>query len=175
MIQTERLELRLITSDDVDLVFAMFSDPQVAKWSGTGQPLISRDEAIEKTERFVHRGGEVSFAGFFVVTERESGDAVGTCVLVPLPASDGVARDDLEIGWHFLPAAWGHGYATEAGQAMVELAFAHDVDEVFAVTRPDNIASQAVCRRLGMTELGLQGAWYDTVTRAFHLRNDRVG
>jgi RimJ/RimL family protein N-acetyltransferase len=58
----------------------------------------------------------------------------------------------IEIGWTLHPDHWGKGYATEAGAAAIEYAFAHhDVDALFSVILPENTASEAVARRLGFT------------------------
>jgi RimJ/RimL family protein N-acetyltransferase len=46
---------------------------------------------------------------------------------------------------------------------------------VVAVTHPDNAPSQAVCRRLGMSDLGLRDDWYDRTLRAFALPLPAVG
>ena len=61
-------------------------------------------------------------------------------------------RDGIEIGWRLRSECWGSGYATEAGRANMEWAFAnHDVDELVSVILPENTPSQAVARRLGFT------------------------
>ena len=64
-------------------------------------------------------------------------------------------RDDwpgIEIGWALHPDHWGKGYATEAGAASVEYAFAHhDVDALYSVILPENERSQGVAKRLGFT------------------------
>ena len=169
-IETGRLSLRLIGDDDADLVFQMFSDPRVARWSGTGQVMTSRDEVMARIERYKGRGGDHPWAGVFVI--ETAGEPVGLTLLVPLPASQGVDRGDIEIGWHLLPSAWGHGYASEAGAAMIARGLEAGLDELYAVTNPDNERSQAVCRRLGMTNLGLRDDWYDTTLRAFRIRPD---
>lgn len=58
----------------------------------------------------------------------------------------------IELGWALHPDHWGNGYATEAGAAGVEYAFAHhDVDAIYSVILRENTASQAVARRLGFT------------------------
>jgi RimJ/RimL family protein N-acetyltransferase len=46
------------------------------------------------------------------------------------------------------------------------LALAADAG-AFAVTHPDNRASQAVCRRLGMTHAGRTTRYYDTPNELF--------
>jgi RimJ/RimL family protein N-acetyltransferase len=43
------------------------------------------------------------------------------------------------------------------------------VPEVFAVVYPDNAASLAVCRRLGMRPLGPTRRWYGMECEGFHL------
>lgn len=169
MIETDRLVLRPFTHDDAERLFDMFRRPEVARWSGNGTPMTSVDEAHERIDRYPVRRGTHPAAGIFAAELRTSGVVAGMTMLVPIPPSAGVDRDDMEIGWHFHPDEWGNGYATEAGAAMVERAFAAGIPELYAVTDPDNAPSQAVCRRLGMTDLGLRADWYDRELRSFCL------
>lgn len=168
-IRTDRLTLRLFTEDDTDALFDLMSRPEVAVWSGRGRPMLHRDEAVERIARMPERAGEHPAAGVFAVVPDGTTSPVGMAVLVPIPPSDGVDRHDHEIGWHLHPDVWGRGYATEAASALVDRAFASDLTELYAVTHPDNARSQAVCRRLGMTDLGLSTDWYDRTLRAFRL------
>ena len=58
----------------------------------------------------------------------------------------------LEIGWRLLPAHHGQGYVTEAGQAAMNFGFKRiGVNYPCAVANPENIASQKVMQRLGMS------------------------
>ncbi len=166
-IRTERLVLRRMDLDDTDFLFDLFSRPDVARWSGAGKPMTERAQAVERIEAQPGRAGDHPACGVFGVEVGE--ELVGMALLVPLPSSGVGARDDVEIGWHFHPDAWGHGYATEAARALVARGFSAGFEELYAVSDPDNERSQAVCRRLGMTDLGLRDDWYDTTTRAFVL------
>jgi GNAT superfamily N-acetyltransferase len=74
-----------------------------------------------------------------------------------------------ELGWHLHPDSWGHGYATEAARAVVDRAFDDGLLEVYAVVRPGNEPSLAVCRRLGMQPLGRTTCWYGRELEAFRL------
>jgi RimJ/RimL family protein N-acetyltransferase len=82
---------------------------------------------------------------------------LGSVLLVPVPeATDGA----IEVGWHFHPDAWGHGYATESAAGALQRGWDAGLARVIALTYPDNEPSQAVCRRLGMTHEGLSRAYY---------------
>ncbi|QGG42242.1 GNAT family N-acetyltransferase [Aeromicrobium yanjiei] len=168
-ITTERLHLRPFTSDDAPALFGMFSLPEVARWSGTGTPMQDVSEAYARIERAGQRAGTHPAASLFATERRDTGAFIGMTLLVPIPASGGADRHEHEIGWHLHPDAWGHGYATEAGAALVERAFEAGMPRVYAVTDVENVRSQAVCRRLGMTDLGLTSDWYDQELRAFGL------
>lgn len=170
MIETERLILRQFTHDDAERLYDMFRRPEVARWSGTGTPMTSIDEAHERIDRYPVRRGDHPAADVFAAELKATGAMAGMCMLVPLPPSRGVERSDMEIGWHFHPDSWGNGYATEGATALVERAFAAEIPELYAVTNPDNAASQAVCRRLGMEDIGLSTDWYDVELRAFCLK-----
>ncbi|MEV0719508.1 GNAT family N-acetyltransferase, partial [Asanoa sp. NPDC050611] len=104
------------------------------------------------------------------ITTAGDGGLVGNLLLKPVPLSAGEPSDgpdDVEIGWHLHPDAWGRGYATEAAQAILDDAFSRGLAKVVAVTDPDNQASQAVCRRLGMTHLGRTKRYYNTLNELF--------
>ncbi|MGH7714406.1 MAG: GNAT family N-acetyltransferase, partial [Vulcanimicrobiaceae bacterium] len=56
-----------------------------------------------------------------------------------------------EIGWRFLPEAWGNGYATESAAAALDYAFnTLGWHEVVAMTAVINQRSRRVMERLGM-------------------------
>ena len=97
--------------------------------------------------------------------EPDSGPVAGTILLKPLPNGVG----EVEVGWHLHPDSWGRGYATEAARAVIARGFAAGLPEVYAVVRPGNAASVAVCTRLGMTPLGRMRRWYDVELEAFRL------
>jgi RimJ/RimL family protein N-acetyltransferase len=95
---------------------------------------------------------------------RATGELLRT-ELKPLP--DGVG--EVEVGWHLHPDSWGRGYATEAARAVIARGFSAGVPEVYAVVRPGNEASIAVCARLGMQPLGRFRRWYDVELETFRL------
>ncbi|PTT75662.1 hypothetical protein DBR42_28450 [Pelomonas sp. HMWF004] len=68
----------------------------------------------------------------------------------------------LETGWRLRQDTWGQGYASEAARHMVGWTFKSlAAERVCAVCQPDNLASETVMTRLGMSFTGV-GHWYDT-------------
>jgi RimJ/RimL family protein N-acetyltransferase len=166
--ETERLVVRPWThrESDVDRIFDTYSRWEVAQWLGaTPRALTSRDEAAGAVDRWAARSDPDPLYGVWAVEVRETGTVAGTVLLVPLPESE-----EVEVGWHFHPDSWGHGYATEAARGAIERGFAAGLDEIYAVVRPDNEPSLKVCRRLGMTHLGPSDRWYGATLEAFRIR-----
>ncbi|MEZ4789632.1 MAG: GNAT family N-acetyltransferase [Flavobacteriales bacterium] len=87
-------------------------------------------------------------SGLNAIIERSSGRPVGMIGLLT-QVVDGV--DELEIGYHLVPSAWGTGFATEAAIACKEFAREHgSAPSVISLIGHQNFASQAVARRNGM-------------------------
>lgn len=170
---TERLVLRPWTHDDVDTVFRMYSLWEVVRYLGsTPKPMSERADATAAIARWSAYGGPLH--GVWAIVPADGGEPVGTALLKPLALSDsGGPAPETEVGWHLHPDAWGRGYATEAGRRLLEHAWESGLEEVFAVTYPENTASQAVCRRIGMTHLGATDRYYDVTCALF--RADRPG
>jgi RimJ/RimL family protein N-acetyltransferase len=169
--ETPRLVVRTYCDDDVDFVYDMYSRWEVQQYLGSAPRVMeSRDRAVEKVRELAACTPD-QLLGAWAIVLRDDGRRLGTVLLKKLPLSEGIRpvdeHDDVEVGWHLHPDAWGHGYASEAGAGALRRAFQAGVDEVFAVTYPQNVASQAVCRRIGMTHLGSTDRYYDVTSELF--------
>src|SRR5271155_2348859 len=117
ILQTARLRLRPFTSADADALFALHRNATVLRyWDAPAWSDRARAERfIAACERMAEEGN-----GARLAIERLSDQAfIGWCGLVRWnpdfrSASMGYCLDD---------AAWGHGYATEAGRALLQWAF----------------------------------------------------
>jgi RimJ/RimL family protein N-acetyltransferase len=167
VLETERCVLRDWRSDETDRVLDLYGRWEVARWLGSKPSVM---ETTAQAERLVSRWAELNAEdprfGRWAVARRSDDVAVGTVILVPIPDAGG----EVEVGWHLHPDAWGNGYATEAARAALAHGFGVGLEEILAVVRPDNMPSLAVCRRLGMRELGRTRRYYDAELELFRLR-----
>lgn len=159
---TERLRLRAWTHSPADVarLTDLYGRPEVTRWLG-GTPSVSPEELVTRWSAVHERDARF---GCWAI-ELADGTVAGTVLLKPLPGGVG----EVEVGWHLHPDSWGHGYATEAARAVIARAFGAGLPEVYAVVRPGNEPSLAVCRRLGMAPLGRMRRWYDVDLEAFRL------
>lgn len=171
--RTDRLLLRPWTTDADDLafVFDMYSRIEVQRYIGrTPRVMTDPAEARATVERWQRM--EDGVLGVRAITTRD-GARAGSLLLKHIPWSADAAApgapEDIEIGWHLHPRAWGHGYASEAATAVLEQAWIAGVGRVVAVTNPANTASQSVCRRIGMRHLGTTDRYYDTTCELFEI------
>jgi ribosomal-protein-alanine N-acetyltransferase len=94
--------------------------------------------------------------GMWIVEERATASVIGHAGLQRLHGTD-----DVELGYYLARAAWGHGYATEAGRACLTYGFEScGLRRVVAVVRPDNHASRHVLEKLGFRH-ERDGVFYD--------------
>jgi RimJ/RimL family protein N-acetyltransferase len=162
LLRTERLRLRPWTTSVADLarLTDIYGRVEVTRWLG-GPPSLPAEEIVARWAAVTARDDRF---GCWAI-ELSDSTLAGTVLLKPLPNGVG----EVEVGWHLHPDSWGHGYATEAARAVIERAFDAGLPEVYAVVRPGNEASLAVCRRLGMQPLGRFRRWYDVELEAFRL------
>lgn len=166
MIETDRTVIRDWRPDEAGRFFDIYSRWEVARWLGARPTAMTDpDEARARIERWRDLNAESPDEGRWAVERRSDGVVAGTVLLVRLPDGDG----ELEVGWHLHPDSWGQGLASEAARAVLGRAFGRGVEEVFAVVRPDNAASLAVCRRIGMEPLGRTDRYYDSDLELFRV------
>jgi RimJ/RimL family protein N-acetyltransferase len=162
VLRTERLRLRPWTHSPADLarLTDLYGRDEVTRWLG-GAPSVPPDELVTRWAGLHARDDRFGCWAIDVPGQL----VAGTVLFKPLPNGVG----EVEVGWHLHPDSWHHGYATEAARAVIRRGFEAGLPEVYAVVRPGNEASLAVCRRLGMAPLGRMRRWYDVELEAFRL------
>lgn len=146
-IQTERLRLRPFTRGDVDGVFAYRRLEVVARFL-FDHPLSREECALAVQQRITQTAlGEVDDKIILAVELIETSTLVGEVSLIwrSVDARQG------EVGWIFDPRFQGQGYATEAANMILDLAFRPgDMHRVSARCDVRNAASWRLMERLGM-------------------------
>lgn len=144
-----RIRLRGPRAEEADAVFAIFSDPEVARyWSRP--PMTVRDEARAMIEEMLEAFAERAKIGW-VVTDRDDA-AIGTCTLFNFDPRHRRA----ELGYALRSDLWGRGLAREAASAALDWAFRSlKLHRVEADIDPRNDASRRILQRLGFASEGV--------------------
>jgi RimJ/RimL family protein N-acetyltransferase len=157
-IETDRLVIRTIEPRDAEPWLAMVTDPRVRRYLPPFPPPTADvvDGMIERRQAMEQERGYAMWA----VESKESGTLVGQCGMYPAEHRG----PEVELAYHFEPAAWNRGYATEAARGVLEYAFAAlGMKRVIAFVMPANVASCRVVEKAGMrfeatvTAYGIEG------------------
>lgn len=172
--ETERLVARSWNPErDAFAAHAMYGDPEVTRFiGGVTRPDV---DATREYLRAVVARDEAFGApyGAFPLFLRETGELVGAGLMKPLPDATGAPSADIEIGWHLVRRAWGHGYATEAGRALLVRCFAQTSEaRILAVVASENSRSRAVAHRIGMRHVGRTDRYYGKMLELFAITRE---
>jgi RimJ/RimL family protein N-acetyltransferase len=143
---TPRLRLRRWRDGDEAQIAELSAHPEVARYlNAAAGPFVPRFEA---------HWDEHGFGLWAVALPGPSGAAeecigfVGIAYPKFLPA----VADRPEIGWRLAYDSWGQGLATEAASAARDQALGPmGLGGLISVIHPDNVRSQRVAEKLGMT------------------------
>ena len=144
-IETARLLLRAFEPSDVAAFAAMIDDNR--EHYSAFIPFYVEGDPAERVERY--RSNFESGEGW-VYAAFDGDRMIGGGMLFPR-----IGPGALELGYQLRRDATGRGYATEIAARLLEIAFeVCGADRVEAHIDPDNAASIAVARRLGLQETG---------------------
>ncbi|HWA91695.1 MAG TPA: GNAT family N-acetyltransferase [Rhizomicrobium sp.] len=154
ILETERLTLRGWRPEDFEALAAIHGDPKVMIFLGGVQ------ERNDAWRSLASLAGHWALRGYgkWAVTRKSDRAMLGRVGLINPEGWPGI-----ELGWTLGSQYWGQGYATEAARAGMDYAFlTQPIDRLISCIDPDNIASQAVAKRLGQhkaerTELRIGG------------------
>jgi len=147
-VETERLVLDLLRPGDEHRAFGWTGDPIATRYMGWG-----RHENVDTARAFVERASSAVLEGRplldFVIAIRLKAEDL-------LLGTSGVHQRDakvVETGYILHPDHWRRGYGTEALRAVIGWVFGNMplVNEVIAPVFAENVPSQGLARKVGMT------------------------
>jgi [ribosomal protein S5]-alanine N-acetyltransferase len=145
ILATTRLRLRDIEDSDAAFLLELLNSPGFVDNIGD-RGVRTLADALAYIENNIRASYRRHGIGMWVVENRVSGTRIGLCGLL--------RRDTLEhpdVGYAFLPAAFGQGFATEAAGAC--LAHGRSVlglEIICAIVAPQNKASIQVLNKIGL-------------------------
>lgn len=155
ILETERLILREMTQDDFSPLCEILRDKDVMyAW----EHAFSEKEVQEWLDNQLNRYKEYG-VGYWAAVLKDSGEMIGQCGLLSQIYQ---GKRILEIGYLLKKSYWHKGYASEAAAACKNYAFDKlNADEVYSIIRDNNIPSQNVAKRNGMT-------YKDTIVKHYY-------
>ncbi|WP_128981107.1 GNAT family N-acetyltransferase [Streptomyces roseicoloratus] len=158
--KTERLVLRESEARDRAAFVALFSSPEVGTYVGGSRPRDELDRAMPEVPG--RRRGlfvvelDGAMIGMITLDRRDPGRPGR---LRPEHVGPGYGAGprpeggEVELGYMFLPEAWGRGYAAEACAAALDwFAAAHPGEPVVLSTRLANGRAMRLAAKLGFVE-----------------------
>ena len=152
---TSRLVIRSFEESDVEAWLELVNDPAVTRFLPPGPDVtpemfrtaLERRQKLEREHRYSMWATDLKATGKFI----------GQCGLFPVEGKG----PEVELAYHFSPASWRNGYATEAVRAVLAYGFERiGLDRVLAVIMPENFGSQRVVEKAGMRFDGT-GTFYE--------------
>ena len=148
ILETERLTLRRLDESDFDALAAILQDPQAMY---AYEHAFSDEEVQQWLDRQLERYARYGF-GLWGVIEKSTGQFIGQCGVT---MQDVNGREVPEIGYLFRRDKWRQGFAAEAAAACKRYAFTTlGFSEVWSIIRENNLPSQRVALRNGMSVRG---------------------
>ena len=148
--ETERLVVRWFEPGDAPFILELVNEPSWIRFIGDKNV---RD--VGGALAYLERGPIDSYRkrgfGLNLVALRAGGAPIGMCGLI--------RRDtlpDVDVGFAFLPAYWGRGYAQESAAAVLDHGRRElGITRVVAILSPDNESSAKLLERLGFRRDGV--------------------
>ncbi len=149
-LETPRLVLRPLTSDDVDDLRLWLGDDRIYTYWGRKASPAERDPALLFVDPrpWVKRKPSLDFR--FGVALKESGHVIGQVEIFDIENNRMGS-----VGYRYHPDCWGKGIATEALRSVVDFIYAHtEMDRLHATADVRNLASNRVLEKCGFHHEG---------------------
>ena len=147
ILETKRLLLRRLVMDDLDALFALYSDEELRRYFPEGT--LTYEETKEELEWFLNGHPNYPELGLWATIYRETGQFIGRCGLLPWVIDQ---HPEVEVAYLLDKKYWGQGLATEAAQAILHYGFEQlKLSRLVCLIDRENQRSMRVATKIGMT------------------------
>lgn len=174
ILESERLVLRPYDDGDAARVLDILSRDEVIRWLGAPQaPMADLAAALAWVATRRRREADDPYDVTRAVVVRDTGAHAGSVSLARAHRHEVGFVGEYEVGWHLHPDSVGHGYATEAAEALLDDVFARGLAEAWCGMYLGNDASQKVAERLGLPFVGVgPDPWWDGDSRLYRVTRE---
>lgn len=113
VLETDRLILRWLSPEDAEFILRLLNEPSWLRFIGD-----KGVRTIEDARAYILKGPIDMYSrlgfGLYLVELKEPAFPIGMCGFIKRDS-----LEDVDIGFAFLPAYWGKGYAYEAAAAVM--------------------------------------------------------
>lgn len=150
ILETERMIFRRLVMDDLDALYALYSDKETRQYFPDGTDgTLTFDETKEELEWFLNGHPEHPELGLWATILKETNQFIGRCGLLPWTIEE---RAEVEVAYLLDKRYWRQGLGTEAAQAILRYGFEQlHLSRLICMVDPGNQASIKVATRIGMT------------------------
>lgn len=151
MFESERLQLKVFTKEDMDSAKTFWGDPEVMKYCVGATSHERLANVLAAYQKCHHENG----ISVYAVVEKQSAQVIGAA---GFNVYDTVEK--IELIYHFSKNCWGKGYASEAVKACLELAKRNNnIELLYASVDPKNTHSTKILEKIGFSFIEMQ--WFD--------------
>ncbi len=149
VLETDRLALRPFSLDDAAFILRLLNESSFFQYIGD-KGVRTLEQAADYLREGPIRSYELHGHGLMRVELRETGQAIGMCGLLRRKPDQ-----DPDLGYAFLPEAWGQGYALEAAKRALDAgASLLGFQRILALVKPGNARSIRLLEKIGFTWVG---------------------
>ncbi|MGA9212307.1 GNAT family N-acetyltransferase [Kaistella sp.] len=147
-LETERLLLSPMKTDDSEFIFELYNSPKFIEFIGDRNIKSIKDAENYITSKFLPQFERLGY-GNFLITLQSDGTKIGG---VGIFEREGL--DVQDIGFSFLEEFQGKGYGFEAASELIKVGFNEwGLQKISAITSKENIASRKLIQKLGLKYL----------------------
>ena len=144
VLETKRLYLRHLVSDDFENLYPILSDQETMGYYPAPFTPHKVRAWIQRNITSYRENGH----GLWAVIRKEQDLFIGECGITRQVIDDKTVP---EVGYHIAKRFWNQGYATEAAFAVMEYGFSVlKLPALYTYTSTDNVPSQRVAIKNGM-------------------------
>lgn len=182
LIATKRLTIRPLNENDYDIWKEAYLSMllPMSKWDIANKKTNSLKKSDFKKmlkQNIKNRKSETFFD--YAVIDKKTNKFIGRVSLMNLVRS---VTQSAFVGYALFNNYWGNGYAEEAVNGLITLAFTkHHLHRVVAGIEPDNKPSIRLAKKLGMRKEGvsknivlLRGEWQDLIQYALTCEDRKI-
>jgi [ribosomal protein S5]-alanine N-acetyltransferase len=144
--ETKRLLIRKLQVADIEPFYELESNPKVLQYA-TGEPKDLEESKKDLNQLIARYKNKENDFWIYAVERKSDKEFIGTLALI----KDDEGND--EIGYRFIERYWGHGFATELCEGLIQYCKSIGIKKLIGCVVDENVASAKILERFNFVAI----------------------